>query len=141
MNLLPWGTLAAIALAAVLVFTGLGGFFVIRLLRRPTLLISDEIQSSATVLRKVRSDEPMNEEEIALARQVTSDRASPLAFCIPAALFSIGCFFVLGSLEQLHGAAPSERTFLGVFPMLTATNFTIQLLKSARLRRRLPSSH
>jgi hypothetical protein len=37
----------------------------------------------------------------------------------------------------LHGATPSERTFLGVFPMLASMNFTTQILRSIRLKRRL----
>ena len=51
-----------------------------------------------------------------------SDRGSFMALCIPATIFSIGCFYVFGSLEHLHGATPSERTFLGVIPMFTSTN-------------------
>ena len=43
-----------------------------------------------------------------------------MAYCIPAPIFSIGCFYVFGSLEDLHGATPSERTFLGVIPMFTS---------------------
>ena len=59
-----------------------------------------------------------------------------MAYSIPAALFSIGCFYVFGSREHLHGATPSERTFLGVIPMLTSTNVTIRLLRSASLKGR-----
>ena len=59
------------------------------------------------------------------------------ALCIPGALFFLGCYFVFGSLEHLHGATASERTFLGVIPMLTSLNLTIQLLRGARLKRRL----
>jgi Kef-type K+ transport system membrane component KefB len=60
-----------------------------------------------------------------------------MAFCIPATLFTLGCFYVFGSLEHLHGATPSERTFLGVIPMLTSTNLAIRLLSSAKLKGRL----
>jgi hypothetical protein len=63
-----------------------------------------------------------------------------MAFCIPGALFSVGCFYVFGSLYHMHGATPSERTFLGVFPKLASLNFTTQLLRSARLKRRLQNS-
>ena len=55
-----------------------------------------------------------------------------------AAIFSLGCFYVLGSLEQLHGATPSERTFLGVIPMLGSFNVTVQILRIITLKRRLP---
>jgi hypothetical protein len=47
---------------------------------------------------------------------------------------------VLGSLEQLHGATPSERTFLGVIPMLGAFNVTAQLVRAAKLKKRLPAA-
>jgi Kef-type K+ transport system membrane component KefB len=56
---------------------------------------------------------------------------------IPAAIFTMGCFYVFGSLEHLHGATPSERTFLGVIPMLTSTNLTIRMLTAFGLKRRL----
>jgi Kef-type K+ transport system membrane component KefB len=63
-----------------------------------------------------------------------------MALCIPAAIFSIGCFYVFGSLDYalLHGITPSERTFLGVIPMFTSTNLAIRMLRSASLKRRLP---
>ena len=60
-----------------------------------------------------------------------------MAYCIPAAIFTIGCFYVFGSLEQLHGAKPSLRTFIGVLPMLGATNLTVQLLRISSLKGRL----
>uniref|UniRef100_A0A5Q5BT81 Uncharacterized protein n=2 Tax=unclassified Mycobacterium TaxID=2642494 RepID=A0A5Q5BT81_MYCSS len=132
-----WAALTIISLAAVVVFAAFGAVFVIRRVRRPALPLSDEIGGISAVLRKLRKGEPMTEEEVAVARRAISDRSSLLAFCIPAGLFSLGCFYVFGSLEHLHGATPSERTFLGVFPMLTATNFTIQLLRGASLKRRL----
>jgi hypothetical protein len=81
----------------------------------------------------------MSDEELAVARQAVSDRGSWMALCIPLAIFSIGCFYVFGSLDYLHGATtPSERTFLGVIPMFTSTNLFIRMVMSARLKRRLP---
>jgi hypothetical protein len=79
----------------------------------------------------------MSKDELDYAKQIVADRSSLMAFCIPGALFMVGCFYVFGSLYHLQGATPSERTFLGVFPMLASVNFTIQLLRSARLKRRL----
>jgi hypothetical protein len=79
----------------------------------------------------------MSDDELALAKQAVSDRRSLMAYSIPAALFSIGCFYVFGSIEHLHGATPSERTFLGVIPMLTSTNLAFRLLRSASLKGRL----
>jgi hypothetical protein len=59
-----------------------------------------------------------------------------MAYSIPAAIFTIGCLYVFGSLDQLHGATPSLRTYIGVLPMLGAINLTIQLLRIAALNRR-----
>jgi hypothetical protein len=140
MNSIPWVIFSIIAVAAIMVFAVLGAAFVIRLLGRTTLPVSDEVGGISTVLRKLRNREPMTDDEVALAQQATADRASFMALCIPATLFSIGCFFVFGSLAELHGAKSSERTFLGVFPMLTATNFSLQLLRSSRLKKRAQRS-
>jgi hypothetical protein len=133
----PWGILATVAFAAILLFATIAAVFVARLVRRPSLPLSDDVQGIPAVLRKVRKREPMSAREVALARQAVSDRGSFMALCIPATIFSIGCFYVFGSLEHLHGATPSERTFLGVIPMFTSTNLALRMLKSASLRRRL----
>ncbi len=45
--------------------------------------------------------------------------------------------YVFGSLEYLHGAPPSERTFLGVIPMITSTNILLRLINAISLKRRL----
>jgi hypothetical protein len=135
-----WAILMFIALACVLVFTALAGVYVSRLVRRPTLPLSDAPQGIPTVLRKVKKREPLTDEELTLARQAIGDRGSFLAFCIPLAIFSIGCFYVFGSLEHLFGHTPSERTFLGVIPMFTSTNLAIRMRISAGLRRRLPKA-
>ena len=140
MNLSLFALLAIIFFGAIIVFAALGAIFVARLVRRPTLPMSEEVAGIPKVLRKLRKREPMSDEEVALARQAVSDRGSFLALCIPATIFCIGCFYVFGSLEFLHGARPSERTFLGVIPMFTSANLAIRMLKSARLRRRLPKA-
>jgi hypothetical protein len=138
MSSIPWAVLTVIAFCAVVVFAALGAVFVSRLVRRPTMPLSDEIGGIPAVLRKLKKREPMTDEEVALARQATSDRGSFMALCIPATIFSIGCFYVFGSLEHLHGATASERTFLGVIPMFTSTNLFIRMIMSASLKRRLP---
>ena len=79
----------------------------------------------------------MTQDELDYAKQLLAARSSLMTLCIPGALFSLGCFYVFGSLYHLHGATPSERTFLGVFPMLASINLTTQVLRSARLKRRL----
>ena len=139
MNLSLWAHLTIAALAAVILFATIASVFVMRLVRRPTLPISDQVGGIPTVLRKLRKREPMSDEELAVARQALSDRGSLMALCIPATIFSIGCFYVFGSLEYLHGARPSERTFLGVIPMITSTNLAIRMLRSASLKGRLRS--
>jgi Kef-type K+ transport system membrane component KefB len=138
MNLSMWTILMIIAFVFVVVFASIAAVFVARLVRRPTLPMTEEVGGIPRVLRKLRKREPMSDEELAVARQAVSDRGSLMALCIPAAIFSIGCFYVFGSLEYLHGATPSERTFLGVIPMFTSTNLAIRMLRSASLKWRLP---
>ena len=138
MNLSVWALLTVVSFAAVIVFATIASVFVARLVRRPTLPLSEDLAGIPSILRKLRKREPMSDEELAVARQAVSDRGSWMALCIPAAIFSIGCFYVFGSLEYLHGATPSERTFLGVIPMFTSTNLAIRMLRSASLKRRLP---
>lgn len=135
-----WGLLAALVLVVAFVLAFLASTYVRRLERRPTLPVSEEIGSARTVVYKLRKREPMSQAELDYAKQIVAERSSFMAFCIPFALFSLGCFYVFGSLQHLHGATPSERTFLGVIPMLTSTNLTIQLLRSARLKGRLTTA-
>ena len=129
-----YGSLALASLGAVVLFAGAATVYVVRLIRRQACDADEGVGSSAAVMKKIRKGQSLSDDEATLARQVIADRRSPLAYAIPAALFTVGCFYVLGSLEHLHGATPSERTFLGVIPMLTAANLTLQLLRSARLR-------
>jgi len=132
-----FGLATIVSLALALVFIAPAGVYVRRLQHRPPNAIGEEIGSAKTVTRKVRKGEPMSADELDYAKQVIGARSSVMAFCIPGALFMVGCFYVFGSLYHLHGATPSERTFLGVFPMLAALNFTTQILRSIRLKRRL----
>ena len=142
MNLSMWAILMIIAFVFVVVFASIAAVFVARLVRRPTLPMTEEVGGIPRVLRKLRKREPMSDEELAVARQAVSDRGSLMALCIPAAIFSIGCFYVFGSLDYVHlnGGTPSERTFLGVIPMFTSTNLAIRMLRSASLKRRLPKA-
>lgn len=132
-----YGLLTAVSLALALIVAAVAAVHVNRLERRTTTPISEEIGSAKAVLHKVRKGEPMSQDEVDYAKQVVADRGSLMTLCIPGALFLLSCFFVFGSLYHLHGATPSERTFLGVIPMLTSTNLAIQIRRSARLRRRL----
>ncbi|MEE6138042.1 hypothetical protein SKC41_17145 [Mycobacterium sp. 050128] len=132
-----YGLLTIVALVLALVFAAFAAVHVKRLGDRPATPISDEIGIARAVTTKVRKGEPMSREELDYAKQIVADRSALMTFSIPGALFSVGCFYVFGSLYHLHGATPSERTFLGVFPMLASLNFTTQILRSARLKRRL----
>jgi len=134
-NLYGYLTIATLVLA--LAAAAIGSLLVRRMEGRTATPISEEIGSAKAVMQKLRKREPMSKDELALAEQIIGDRSSPMAFCIPGALFMVGCFYVFGSLYHLHGATPSERTFLGVFPMLAATNLAIQLLRSTKLKGRL----
>ncbi len=132
-----FGFVTIVALALAFVFAAFASVYVRRLENRTFNPVGDEIGSAKTVTRKVRKGELLSADELDYARQIVGVRSSLMAFCIPATLFMLGCFYVFGSLYHLHGATPSERTFLGVFPMLAATNFTTQILRSIRLKRRL----
>jgi hypothetical protein len=130
-----FGYLAILAGVAELVFAAFVFAFVKRLLSRAPNPISEEIGSSKKVLGKLRKGEPMSKDELDFATQTIADRGCLMAYSIPAAIFTIGCFIVFANLE-LHGAK-SLRTYIGLFPMLGATNVTIQLLRIATLKERL----
>ncbi|OBF19851.1 hypothetical protein A5725_17675 [Mycobacterium kubicae] len=137
MELGLYGCLTVASLVLALVFAACASVLVNRMHQRAPAPLSEEIGSAKTVIAKVRKRQPLSEDEFLLAKQIIDDRSSVLAYCIPGALFMLGCFFVFGSLEHLHGATPSERTFLGVIPMFTSTNLALRLLSSAKLKRRL----
>jgi hypothetical protein len=132
-----FGYLAILAGVAELVFF-VGFFaFVKRLLGRAPTPLSEEIGGFRKVLRKLRKGEPMTKEELDFASQIIADRGSLLAFSIPAAIFTLGCFYVFGNLE-LHGPH-SLRPYIGLFPMLGSINVTAQLHRVAVLKKRLRS--
>jgi hypothetical protein len=133
----PWAGLTMLTFALMLVSATAAAVFVKRLGDREPVPISDEIGGTQAVIRKLRKNELMSEDELVYARRIVADRGSLWTLCIPGTLFLLGCFYVFGSLEHLHGAAPSERTFLGVFPMIAATNLAVQVLRHASLKRRL----
>jgi hypothetical protein len=135
-----WGLLMFVALGVELVLATLASIYVRRLLALRALPGADELNSYQKALRKLRKDEPMTSDEVNLARRIIDIRRSPMALSVPAAFMTLGIFYVLGSLEYLHGHGASERTFLGVIPMFTATNLIIQMRKTARLKKRLPKA-
>jgi hypothetical protein len=132
-----FGFLTIVSLALALVFAVFAAVYVRRLEDRTPVPMGEEVGSAKVVTRKVRKGEPMSPDELDYARQLIGARSSLMTFFIPGTLFMAGCFYVFGSLYHLHGATPSERTFLGVFPMLASVNFTTQILRSIRLKRRL----
>lgn len=135
-----WGLLTIITLCLTVVLAAVGSSYVQRLRTRTPLPISEQVDSAFAVVKKVRKGQPLSEDELVYARQIVADRSSPMAFCLPGALFMLGCFYVFGSLYHLHGAAPSERTFLGVIPMLAAVNLTLRMIGNARLKKRLTNT-
>jgi hypothetical protein len=132
-----FGYLAILAGVAELVFA-VGFFaFVKRLHGRESTPLSEEIGGFRKVLRKLRKGEPMSQDELDFASQIIADRGSLLAYSIPAAIFTLGCFYVFGNLE-LHGPH-SLRPYIGLFPMLGSINVTAQLHRVAVLKKRLRS--
>jgi hypothetical protein len=131
------GYLAILAGVAELVLGVFFFMFVKRLLAREATPLSEEIGGFGTVLRKLRKGEPMSEDELDFASQIIADRGSLMAYSIPAAIFTLGCFYVFGNLE-LHGTS-SLRPYIGLFPMLGSINVTVQLRRIAVLKKRLRS--
>ena len=137
MQLGLFGYLAILAGLAEVVFGVCFFVFVKRLLRRAPTPLSEEVGGFRTVLLKLRKGEPMSKEELDFASQIIADRGSLLAYSIPAAIFTLGCFYVFGNLE-LHGPR-SLRPYIGLFPMMGSINVTVQLRRIAVLKKRLRS--
>jgi hypothetical protein len=87
----------------------------------------------------LRKGEPLSRDEVDYATELVNDARSPLAYAIPAALFTMGFFYIVGCLYMLHrdGGNPSFRTFIGGIPMLTSMNIAAQLRRVAGLKGRL----
>lgn len=132
-----FGFLTIISLVLILMLAIVASLYVRKLRNRQSTQLSEQLGSSQVVLGKLRKREPMSQEELTDAKQIVAERTSPMALALPGMIFMLGCFYVFGSLEHLHGARPSERTFLGVIPMLTSTNLALRMLSSNRLKRRL----
>ena len=139
MNLGPWGDLMILAVLAEMVFATCVFVYITRLERRTSHPLGDEVGAHKAVLAKIRKREPMSQEEFDYATELVADARSPLAYAIPAALFTIGFFYVVGCLYMLHrdGGNPSFRTFVGGIPMLTSLNIANQLRRVAALKGKL----
>jgi hypothetical protein len=137
LNLGLFDCLTIIVGAMELVFASCVFVYIRRLEDRTPALLGEKVGAHKSVLAKLHKRESLSPDEIDYATELISDARSPLAFSIPAALFTMGLFYVVGCFQQLHGAAPSFRTFIGLIPMFASTNMTVQLLRVAGLKGRL----
>src|ERR1700739_1721541 len=94
--------------------------YITRLENRTPAPLGEKVGAHKAVLAKLRKRQSMSQDELDYARELVSDALSPLAYAIPAGLFTAGFFYVVGCLYELHvhGGAPSFRTFIGGIPML-----------------------
>jgi hypothetical protein len=129
-----YGCLTIVVAVLGLSFVTCAFLFISRLEERKPASLGEEVGAHKAVLAKLRNGQPMSQDELDYAREIISDCRSLLAYSIPATLFTMGCFYIFGCLQQLHGATPSVRTFIGVLPMFGSTNLTLQLLRVARLK-------
>jgi hypothetical protein len=138
-NLGIWGFLTILAGVMGLVFASCVFVYIRRLENRTAAPLGEEVGAHKAILAKLRKGEPMSQDEIDYAAELVADARSPLAYAIPAALFSMGFFYVVGCLFELHeyGGNPSFRTFIGGIPMLTSMNMAAQFRRVARLKKRL----
>jgi hypothetical protein len=138
-NLDLWGYLTILAGVMELFFAACIFVYITRLENRTPAPLGERIGAHKAVLAKLRKREPMSQDEMTYASELVSDARSPLAYAIPAALFTMGFFYVVGCLFMLHedGGSPSFRTFIGGIPMLTSVNIAAQLHRVARLKGRM----
>jgi hypothetical protein len=138
-NLGPWGFLTILAAVMEVFFATCVFVYVRGMENRTPAALGEMVGAHKAVLAKLRKREPMSQDEIDYATELVTDARSPLAYAIPAALFTMGFFYVVGCLYMLHrdGGNPSFRTFVGGIPMLTSMNIAAQLRRVARLKGRL----
>ncbi len=134
-----WGDLSIFAALMEIVFATCVFVYISSLERRTSHPMGEVVGAHKAVLAKIRKREPMSQDEVDYAEELIADARSPLAYAIPAALFTIGFFYVVGCLYMLHrdGGNPSFRTFVGGIPMLTSMNMANQLRRVARLKGKL----
>lgn len=139
MDLGLWGDLAILAVVLEVVFATCVFVYIRRLENRTPAPLGEQVGAHKAVLAKLRKREPMSQPEFDYATELVTDARSPLAYAIPAALFTMGFFYVVGCLFvlHLHGGHPSFRTFIGGIPMLTSMNMAAQLRRVAGLNGRL----
>ena len=132
----PWGDLTVLAGIVEFIFATGVFVYISRLEQRTSHPLGEKVGAHKAVLAKLRKREPMSQDEFDYATELVADARSPLAYAIPAALFTIGFFYVVGCLFVLHihGGHPSFRTFVGGIPMLTSMNIANQLRRVAALK-------
>jgi hypothetical protein len=137
-----WGCLTIFAAVMAFFFAACVFVFVRRMEDRTPAALGEEVGAHKAVLAKLRKRESMSQEEVDYAAELISDARSPLAYAMPAVLFTMGFFYVVGCLFMLHedGGNPSFRTFIGGIPMLTSMNIVAQLRRVARLKGRLQNA-
>jgi hypothetical protein len=135
----PWGGLTVLDAAMAAVFATCVFIYMTRLERRTPHPMGEQVGAHKAVLAKLRKREPLTQDEADYARELVDDARSPLALAMPATLFSMGFFYVVGCLYELHvhGGDPSFRTFIGGIPMLTSMNMAAQLRRVARMKGKL----
>jgi hypothetical protein len=141
-NLGLWGYLTILAAVMEIFFVTCVFVYIRGMENRTPAPLGEQLGAHKAVLAKLRNREPMSQDEIDYATELVSDARSPLAYAIPAALFTMGFFYVVGCLHQLdvHGGNPSFRTFVGGIPMLSSMNVAAQLRRVAHLKGRLPQA-
>jgi hypothetical protein len=138
-NLGIWGDLTILAAVLEIAFATCVFVYIGRLEKRTPAAMGEQIGAHKAVLAKLRKRETMSQAEFDYATELVADARSPLAYAIPAALFTMGFFYVVGCMYVLHihGGNPSFRTFIGGIPMLTSMNMAAQLRRVAALKSRL----
>lgn len=137
MNL--WGDLTILDGMLALALVTCVFVYIRRLENRTPAVLGEQVGAHKTILAKLRKREALTRDEFDYATELVDDARSPLAYAIPAVLFSCGFFYVVGCLYELHvhGGNPSFRTFIGGIPMLTSMNIAAQLRRVARLKKNL----
>ncbi len=132
MNL--WGDLTVLDGLLALTLAACVFVYIRRLENRTPAALGEQVGAHKAILAKLRKREPMSRAEFDYASELVRDARSPLAYAIPAVLFSCGFFYVVGCLYELHvhGGNPSFRTFIGGIPMLSSMNIFGQLRRVAR---------
>lgn len=139
MDLGIWGELTILDAVMALALASCVFVYIRRLENRTPAPLGEKVGAHKAVLAKLRKREPLSPEEFEYASELVADARSPLAYAIPATLFSIGFFYVVGCLFELHvhGGNPSFRTFIGGIPMLTSMNMAAQLRRVAAMKSKL----